>query len=441
MPNLISSLFGMPAGSIQSEKRDISSGFIPDVEANFLQMMGVDTTKIKVTSKVAMGISTFFSAVHLISDIIATQPWSLLQKDEEQNILSARDHTLHYLLHTRPNAQMSSFIFRKMMFMNMLVHGQAIAQIIKDRMGNAIGLRPFMSKDVQTHTDPLTGWVFFKIVNTNLVLKEEEVIHLKDVAFDGTKGSSILHWQEDSIKLPALAKAFSSKTLEKGAFMSGFVTAPLQAKDGEAAEIYKERIVSSLRGDNIGGFGLAVLGQGADYKPVTRSMADSSVIELFDQSDRDIAKAFRVPLVMLGDTTKSTSFGKGIDSMYILLVNNVIAPKVKQLEEETDYKCLTFKDQRDGYYSKMNLRSLLRGDAASFADYTTKQLQNGVVTQNEIRALDDLTRLEGGDRLWIQQNMMPMDRADEILDSKKNGTGTTKDADGTKVSSDSESKS
>lgn len=404
--------------------------------------MGIDPLKVKVTSRTAMGISTFYSAVNLISDIIASQPYSVFQNLENGGIASGSDHPLHYLIHTRPNRHMSSFVFRKMMYMNMLVHGHAIAQIIRDKYYRPVALRPFQTKDVQVYEDPYTGYMFFKVVTEpQLVLSEDDVIQIKDVAFDGKRGTSIIDWQAGVLKLGTLARQFSEKNFEKGAFMAGFVTAPLQPTDGEAAKIYKERIMTSLRGDEYGGFGLAVLGQGADFVPVTRSMVESAVIQIFDQSDKDIAKMFRVPLIMLGDTDKSTSFGKGIDSMYILLTNNVIIPKVIQFEQEVDYKCLTKSESLKGYYTKMNLRSLLKGDAATYAEYVAKMLQNGIYTINEIRRFDEMSPVDGGDRNWIQQNMMPVDRADEILTSKYNGKGSTQGDEGAEVPDDSESES
>lgn len=439
MPNLFSQVFGIAPASTSTQLRDLSSAgitHIPDVEAAFLKLMGIDQTRIRVTSRTAMGISTFYSAVNLISDVIASQPYSVKQKLDDGTRKSASNHRLHYLIHTRPNARMSSFVFRKAMWMNVLVHGYAIAQIVKDGLGYPIALIPYPTKDVQRYEDPLYGDIYYKIVNRpGVVLTQEDVIELKDVAFEGGKGVAITDYQSQTIKLTALAQQFATKNFEKGAFIAGFVTAPLQGKDGDTADIYKKRIVDSLKGDQFGGFGLAVLGQGADYKPVASSFGDSKSLEVFNQSDKDIAKMFRTPPVMLGETEKSTSFGKGIDSLYVIFTNNVIIPKTIQMEQEVDYKCFTVRDQKAGYYTRVNLRNLLRGDAATYAEYATKMVQNGIYTINELRDFDEMAPVEGGDRNWIQQNMMPIDRADEILDNKENG-GENTNADGNKVSAD-----
>jgi HK97 family phage portal protein len=421
---------------VQEVRSTASNGIpdIPDLEQHLLKMLGIEGIEIKASVKVAMGLPTFFSAVNLISDLIATQPIGVFYEDEKGNTQSGNKHQLHYLIKHRPNQQMSSFIFRKVMIMNMKVYGYAIAQIFRDKFGRPTAIRPFATKDVQLYQDPDSLACFFKISNRpGLVLSEEDVIFLKDVAFDGTRGSSVVSWQSQTIELPATVRAFARKNLQMGAFIAGFITAPIEPTDAEAADIYKTRILESLRGDKFGGYGLAVLGHGADYKPVSRGIVESAVTELLEQSDEDIAKVFRIPLVMLGDTRKSTSFGKGIDSLYILLVSNVLMPIVVQMEQEIAYKCFTNKELREeGYFVRENMRGLLRGDAATYAEYINKMHQNGVYSINEIRKWDELTSVEGGDRHFVQQNLMPIDKVDEILKdkSKNNGNGKENTGDG-----------
>lgn len=449
MPGILNQLYGFSPVEDDTELRSEPLGgvtHIPDLEAHILQTLGLEHIKIKANSRAAMALPTFYSAVELISDLIAAQPASVFFKDEK-GVKSGKSHPLNYLIKTRPNRQMSSFIFRKVMIMNMKVHGYSIAQVTRDRLGRPTALIPYPTKDVQLYRDPETQFCFFRITNKpGLVLTEDDVIFLKDSAFDGGVGHSVVHWQQQAIELPSVTRAFAMKNLEKGAFIAGFITAPLPAGKGgeEAADLYKSRVVESLKGTKFGGFGLAVLGQGADYKPVTRSIVESEVIKILEQSDEDIAKIFRVPLVMLGDTRKSTSFGKGIDSMYILLTNNVLIPIARQFELEVDYKCFTHKElTEEEYFTRINMRGLLRGDAAAYAEYVTKLIDRGVYNQNEVRDWDELAPFDGGDTHWIQQNMMPIDMAEEILKSKNNGSGnqeSDKQSDG-KTSAESDDSS
>ena len=434
MSNIFQKWFGF--GSEEPEQRMSSNtvGHIPDLEASFLRAIGIDPIKVTVTSKSAMGVSTFFSCVRVISDLVASQPYSVYKSLDSGGSKVASSHRLHYLIHTRPNARMSPYIWKRTMMANMLVYGFALSQIVRDGMGNPVALVPHSSSKVTIYEDPETGMYFFKVSGkTNIVLSEDDVIFLKDLGLDGNCGHSVINWQDQTIKLGLLAKKFANKYYEKGAFLSGIITTELDPTNSEAAEIYKERIKQGIHRDEDG---IIVLGAGVDYKSIGRDTTESQVIEFLNQTDKDIAKSFGLPMSMLGDTEKQTSFGTGVESMFISVTNTVIIPKAVQLEQEVNYKCLTFNEQRNGYYTKLNFRNLLRGDAKSYAEYVSKMIQNGIYTQNEVRGWDELPAVAGGDRHWIQQNMMPLDMADEVLKSKNTGNG-----EGTKIPAGIESES
>jgi len=434
LSNIFQNWFGF--GSKEPEQRMSSNtvGAVPDLEASFLRMMGIDPIKVAVTAKSAMGISTFFSCVRVISDLVAAQPYSVYKSLESGGSKIAGNHRLHYLIHTRPNARMSPYIWKRTMMANMLVYGFALSQIVRDGAGNPVALIPYPSRDVSIFEDPETGMYFFKIIGkTDIVLSEDDVIFLKDLGLDGNCGHSIVNWQAQTIKLGLRASRFADRYYEKGAFLSGIITTNLDPKNDEAARIYKERVKNGIREDQDG---IIVVGAGVDYKSIARGPVESQVIEFVNQTDKDIAKSFGLPMSMLGDTEKQTSFGTGVESMFIGVTNTVIIPKAVQLEQEVNYKCLTFNEQRNGYYTKLNFRNLLRGDAKSYAEYVSKMIQNGIYTQNEVRGWDELPAVAGGDRHWIQQNMMPLDMADEVLKSKNTGNG-----EGTKIPAGIESES
>ncbi|QRQ99708.1 phage portal protein [Dyadobacter sandarakinus] len=428
MPNLLQKWFGSGTLEKEPETRMLQNtvNHVPDLEASFLRMLGLDPIHVSVNAVSAMSLSTFYSAVRLISDLIAAQPYSVYRSLPDGGSKVAKDHRLHYLIHTRPNARMSPYIFRRTLIANMLVYGYAVARILRDGEGNVYSLIPYASSKVSVKVDPDTGAYFFQIdnepgVTKGLMLAEDDVIFLKDMSLDGSCGQSVVKWQAETLKLNLLTRKYANQYYEKNAFISGILTTDLPAKDAESAKIFKDRFLNALKDQS----GLAVLGAGADYKPVGRSPVESQVIEFLNQSDKDIAKFFGLPLAMLGDTEKQTSWGTGLEQNFIGVTNTVIIPKAVQLEQEINYKCLTFNEQRKGYYTKHNFRNLLRGDHKSYAEFVAKMIQNGVYSQNEVRAWDELPSVEGGDQHWIQQNMMPLDKAEEILKGKSNGEGVT----------------
>lgn len=432
MPNIFSKWLGFGdqaefKSEPEPEKRMLENteGHISDLEASFLRGLGIDPITVSVNAASAMSISTFYSCVRVISDLIAATPYSVLQKGDTGREVKGQ-HRLHYLIHQRPNARMSPYIFKRTMIANMLVYGFSISQIVRDGSGTPVALIPHPSGRVTILEDPISGMYFFEVKKkdgtVSLVLNEDDVIFLKDLGFDGNCGHSIVKWQTKTLELDLLTKSFAEKYYAKNAFLTGIVTTDIDPKNAEVAKIYRDRLLDSIKSD---GSGIAVLGMNATYQPVSRGPVESQVIEFLNQSDKDIAKFFGLPLSMVGDTEKQTSFGTGIESIFIQVTNNVIIPKAIQLEQEVDYKCLTTNEIKQGYYTRFNFRNLLRGDAKTHAEFVTKMIQNGVYNQNEVRAWDEMPAVDGGDQNWIQQNMMPLNKAEEILTSKNNGKGIT----------------
>lgn len=425
MSNIFQKWLGLGETSKKSSISD-SAGVLSENEAAMLRWLGIDPISVNVSAASAMSISTFYSCVRLISDLIAAQPFSVQKKLKEGGSESMGDHKLHYLLHTRPNKRMSPFIFKRTMFLNMLVYGFSIAEIVKNGFGEVVEIIPYMSSKVEIKEHPETGDYYFAIENRDgqvyKILSEDEVIFLKDLGFNGNCGHSIVKWQATTIKLDLLAKKYGEQYYEKNALLNGIVTTDLDPKNAEAAKIFKDRLLDNIRNDRSG---IAILSNNAKYQAVGNGPVESQIIEFLNQSDKDILKAFGLPAAVVGDTEKATSFGTGIESLFIQVTRTVIIPKAIQLEEEVNYKCLTTKEIQKGYYTKFNFKNLLRGDAKTEAEYNRTMIQNGVYSPNEVRAWSEMSPIEGGDQHWIQQNMMPIDKAEEILTAKSNGKGIT----------------
>lgn len=409
------------------ELRNATYGLKTDELARIL---GIENLSASATPEAAMGLATFFGCVRFISDLIASQPYGLYRKLKGGGSESATDHLLHELIHTRPNAQMSSFVVRRTMVANLLVYGYAVAVIVRDESNRAISIKPYPSSLVDVLEDPETGFNFFQITTKHqtFTVSEDNVIFLKDTSFDGTSGGSIVKWQPKTIKTELLIKKFTEKFYEKGTFMSGFLTTDLNPANHEAAKIYKERMVEALQGTESGGFGFAILGMNAKWNSVGITPIEAQILPLLERSDREICKIFGVPLAMIGDTEKTTSWGTGVEQAFIGVTNTVIIPKATQIEQEFDYKCLTADERRQGYYTKMNFRNLLRGDASSYGEYVSKLIQAGVLNQDEVRSWDELPPIEGGQGKyhWIQGAMKRIDLEERTIgqQTKKNGQQT-----------------
>lgn len=405
------------------EKRSLSTtseASLKDVRA-LERLLGDLSLNATVTPRNAMGISAFFGCVRIISNLIAARPFGVHKELENGGGQRQRQHPLDYLLTIRPHRQMSPFMAIRTLVANAIVHGFSIATIKKNEYAQVTEIRPWPTQDVMVMEDLGTGMLFFQVLfnGTNIIYSEDEVIHLKDLSFDGRQGVSIVTWQKPTIKVNLLTSGFLEKYYEKGTFMAGFLTSPLSPKDEEAAKIYKQRVK-----DAFGAEGFAVLGSGMEWHNVSRSPVESQLMETFDKSKTDIATMFGVPLSLLGDTEKQTSWGTGVEQMFIGLTRSVLMPIAYQLEQEINYKCLTTRELKDGYYTHFDFKSLLEGGAVEHANYLRTMVNSGIINIDEARELLQMAPLKDGNgsRNMVQGAMVPIDKLDDIIDRKKNET-------------------
>lgn len=393
-------------------------------------MLGLSSISANATPQTAMGIATFFGCVRVISNLMASTPFGVYKELEAGGSKKDKRHPLNYVLSTRANNQMSPFLLKKTIVANTIVWGFSVSRIVKDVNGKIDSIYPYPSSSVTILEDTKTGLLFFQIINLGerIILSQDEVIFIKDTSFDGNKGVSILKWQARTVKIDLLTQAFLEKYYEKGTFIGGFIEAPfIDVHKAEQTKAYKNNVIETLKGDS-SGFGLAIMGSGGKWHPVTRSPVESQLMETFGKSASDIAMIFGVPLSILANTEKQTSWGTGVQQMFIGVTRMVLIPIAKQIEEEFNYKCFSRTESENGRYTEFNFRALLRGDSTEFANYIRTMLTNGVYNINEVRAFDNLAPIKGGERHYIQGAMIPLDKIDDVIDKKntlKNGTGQT----------------
>lgn len=424
-------LFGAESQPILPEAvADQRSVVIASIESeNFLKKLGLENLKVYVNADNSMGIATFYSCVNFISKQCAALPYNVYRSEEGSTPRRERKHPLDSVLETRFNKNMGSFVARRSLYLNYLVHGFAIAEIQRNRSRQTVGIIPYPSNQVQIKHNEKTDDYFFEIPHLNKTLSQDDVIFLKDLNFNGAIGYSVTDWQHKTIKLDLLSKEYAVKHFENGAYMAGIITHPAanNAKDEDAAKVIKKRALDSFNGTD-GGAGIAVMPDGVKYTPIGLDPHQSQLLEIFSMSKKDIALLFGVPLSILGDTEVQSSWGSGVEQMNINLVNYVFNPIATQTEQEVDYKCFRADERADGYYTRHNFKGLLKGDLKAQTEHLTKMVSNGIYTPDEARYYDEKAPLPDGvgARAYMNGTMNPLDLIDEIKGQKAEKNGKRK---------------
>lgn len=149
------------------------------------------------------------------------------------------------------------------------------------------------------------------------------------------------------------------------------------------------------------------------YQGITLNPEDAQMLESRSFSIEEICRWFRVPPFMVGHTTKQSSWASSVEGMNLLFLTNTLRPMLVNIEQEIS-RCLLNGDE--DLFAEFSVEGLLRADSAGRAAYYTTALQNGWMSRNDVRRLENLPPIEGGDIYTVQLNLTPLE------DLRKNST-------------------
>lgn len=369
-----------------------------------------------VTERSSMQMTAVYACVRILSEAVAGLPVHLYRYTSEGSKEKAVDHPLYFLLHDEPNPEMSSFVFRETLMTHLLLWGNAYAQIIRNGKGDVVALYPLMPNRMQVDRDQ-NGQLYYQyqmstdeaptMKQGTVILKPSEVLHIPGLGFDGLVGYSPIAMAKNAIGLAIAAEEYGSKFYANGAAPSGVLEHPGTLKDpSKVRESWNAAFGGSSNSHRV-----AVLEEGLKYTPISINPSEAQFLETRKFQIDEIARIFRIPPHMVGDLEKS-SFSN-IEQQSLEFVKYTLEPWLVRWEQSICRILLKPEEKRD-YFVKFNVDGLLRGDYASrMAGYATAR-QNGWMSANDIRELENLDKIpaeEGGDLYLVNGNMIPIIQA------------------------------
>ena len=242
---------------------------------------------------------------------------------------------------------------------------------------------------------------------STVYLDPSEVLHIPGLGFDGLVGYSPIAMAKNAIGMAIACEEYGAKFFANGAAPGGVLEHPGTIKD-------PQRVRESWQ-STFGGSGnankIAVLEEGMKYTPIGISPEQAQFLETRKFQINEIARIFRVPPHMVGDLEKS-SFSN-IEQQSLEFVKYTLDPWVIRWEQSIQRSLLS-KEEKTVYFVKFNLEGLLRGDYQSRMNGYAIGRQNGWMSANDIRELENLDRIpaeDGGDLYLINGNMLPLQNA------------------------------
>ena len=387
---------------------------------------GGSTSGKAVTERSAMQMTAVYSCVRILAEAVAGLPLNLYRYTEDGGKEKAIDHPLYLLLHDEPNPEMSSFVFRETLMTHLLLWGNAYAQVIRNGKGEVVALYPLMPNKMTVDRDE-RGQLYYSYQRSNdeairskgqtVILRPSDVLHIPGLGFDGLVGYSPIAMAKNAIGMAIACEEYGAKFFANGAAPGGVLEHPGTIKD-------PQRVRESWQ-STFGGSGnankIAVLEEGMKYTPIGISPEQAQFLETRKFQINEIARIFRVPPHMVGDLEKS-SFSN-IEQQSLEFVKYTLDPWVIRWEQSIQ-RTLLSQGEKAHYFVKFNLEGLLRGDYQSRMNGYATARQNGWMSANDIRELENLDRIpaeEGGDLYLINGNMLPLKDAGAFADTTTTG--------------------
>jgi HK97 family phage portal protein len=349
--------------------------------------------------------ATVWACVQYLSRTVAQLPWHVMRDLPGGGSEVAAGHPVDWLLQRRPCPDMGSFSWRQSMLGVALLWGNAYAEIQRDMRGGAYWLWPIHPDRVIVRR-AANGELEYEVWNTmggKATLPAADMFHVRGFG-DGPIGYNVIEYAAQSVGWAQATETFGSTYFGEGMNPSGIVeTASAMSPAG--MELLRAELDKLYKGPK--GKRTAILDAGIKFQRLASTPEDSQFIETRQHQVEEICRWFGVPPHKVMHLLRATF--SNIEHQSIEVVVDSVTPWVKIFEEEADYKL--FGLNRDGLYTKMNLRGLLRGDNVSRLALYKGMFEMGL-TMNQILALEDFNGIgPDGDTHFVSNNVQTLERA------------------------------
>lgn len=398
-------IFGRSRDAPKRERRNKPSkemqDFIRGVDVDFY---GNSNSGVQVDELRALQTSAVYACVKILAETVASLPLHLFKKGKGGKSEMAEQHPLFSCLYEMPNDEMTSFEFREMMMTSLLLWGNAYARKIR-KNGHVTELWYLKPQLMTVERDTQTGKIKYTysddITNQTYEYKPEQIFHVKGLSLDGVTGLSPISQAREAVGLSLATEEYGAKFFGNGARPGGVLEHPGILKDPEKLRESWNKVYQGTRNSHK----VAVLEEGMKYHTIGIAPEDAQFLETRKYQVNEICRIFRVPPHLVGDLERATF--SNIEHQSIEFVQHTIRPWLVRWEQAISRSLLDEKE-RLLYFSRFNVDGLMRGDYKSRMEGYAIGRQNGWLSANDIRHLEDLPPIpkeQGGDAYLVNGNM------------------------------------
>lgn len=364
---------------------------------------------VVVTDQIALQIAAVFRCIRIIAETAASLPLCAYRQvgEYDRKPLEA-SHWLPQLL-MEPNEEMSGDEWAEAMYGQMAGWGNAYSQIVPNAEGRTVELWPYkVDRMVVNRREDLTlQYKYPDVYGSPKELGRGKVMHLRAFSLDGVMGLSPLGLARESLGLAVGAQNYAGSFFSSGGRPSGVMTADKILTDKQREQIRKEYGGMADGGD---GKRFWVLEAALKYQAISVSPEDMQMLQTRAFEVSEIARFFGVPLFLLMETEKSTSWGSGLEQSNLAFLIYTLRPYLHRMQNTFNRRIIP-KAERGKIFVEVDVAPLLMADFATLATYLSTAVQNGYMTRNEARRWLKLPSdpSPAANLLMAQVNMSPLD--------------------------------
>jgi HK97 family phage portal protein len=369
----------------------IESPTVPLTSTTLLDWLGVRPTHagVSVSETSALGMAAVWRAVNLISGTAAQLPLHAYRREAGRRVRIDTGKTADLL--ADPHPDMTPFELWQLGYGSICTWGNAFYRKLRDQLGAITELWWVAPSRVRVGRDPETAQKFYIIDGKiDQPWTDREILHIPGFGYDGVCGVSPIRAHRQGIGLALAAEEYGARLFGNGSLATGMLQTE-QRIDAEQAEELKDLW-------RAGGTGLEsahdirVTGSGAKWVQLTIPPEDAQFLESRKFQVVEIGRMFGIPPHLLMDVDRSTSWGAGIEQQTLGWVQFGLRNYLTPFEQR-----ITKMIRPAAAYARYSMEGLLRGDSAARAAFYTAMWNIGVFSTNEIRELEEMEPVLGGD--------------------------------------------
>lgn len=355
----------------QTEERAVGGMWAVDLDA-------AGTT---LNEKNATTIGALYAAVKLYADTVATMPVGVFIRDRGVRRPVTRPSWLDNPVPNNKNYTRFDLMHRTVT--SLMIDGNSFLMILRGNNGEIVEVRLLDPRKV-TVLRTETGAPIYRVKTTagSVDLTDNDIVHITLFGVgEDLRGLSPVEHHKVTLGLAKATTEYAARFFEQGASVSGLVTTPgeLTADQAESLRASFGRRHEGLRNMHK----VAVLTGGADFKQLGFNPSDLAIVENMEAGTQAIARLYGVPLHLLQLPGGNSSFNslEIISREWLTLGLGSLIARL-----EAGFQRLIVGDTT---FIKFNVDSMLRPLTKERFDAYAVALNNGFLSLNEVRTLED----------------------------------------------------